>query len=174
LLAGFGSAFPFAVQVICAVNDLISKDYSDLAEVQAKFYDTWQTKTQEGDPDAMERIQKAGGPGMFVRLDGIKDVLTTHSKMVRDIYKNPDIPGDQKRQLIDGLYFNMIEVAKVGKENGESCGVDTDEGAERRRIPDFSRNLSDERRTMDGCWPQGRQNRYAAGLLSIRGRCQAG
>ena len=96
------------------MNDLISKDYSDLAEVQAKFYDTWQTKTQEGDPDAMERIQKAGGPGMFVRLDGIKDVLTTHSKMVRDIYKNPDIPGDQKRQLIDGLYFNMIEVAKVG------------------------------------------------------------
>jgi hypothetical protein len=52
----------------------------------------------------MERIQKAGGPGMFVRLDAIKDVLTTHSKMVRDIYKNPDIPGDQKRQLIDGPY----------------------------------------------------------------------
>jgi hypothetical protein len=46
---------------------------------------------------------------------------TTHSKMVRDIYKNADIPGDQKRQLIDGLYFNMIEVAKAGKEMAKAA-----------------------------------------------------
>lgn len=92
------------------------QDFYDAAEVQKKFYDTWMAKAQEGDAEATQRIQDAGGPGMFLRLDAIKDVLTEHSKLVRDIYKNPTIPADQKRQLIDGLYFNMIEVAKGGKQ----------------------------------------------------------
>jgi len=48
-------------------------------------------------------------------------------------------------QLIDGLYFNMIEIARAGEENGESCaGVDTNEGADRRRISDFSYKLSND------------------------------
>lgn len=41
----------------------------------------------------------------------------------------------------------MIEIARAGEENGESCaGVDTneDEGADRRRISDFSYKLSND------------------------------
>ena len=30
------------------------------------------------------------------------------------IYKNPDIPADEQRQLIDTLYFRMIELAHAG------------------------------------------------------------
>jgi hypothetical protein len=91
------------------------QDFYDQHEVTKKFYDTWLAKAKEGDVDAMSRIQAAGGPMMFVRLDAIKETLTDHNKLVRDIYKNPTIKAEEKRQLIDSLYFNMIEIGKAGK-----------------------------------------------------------
>jgi hypothetical protein len=91
------------------------QDFYDQHEVTKKFYDTWLGKAQEGDVDAMSRIQAAGGPMMFMRLDAIKDTLSQHSKLVRDIYKNPTVKPEEKRQLIDSLYNNMIELAKGGK-----------------------------------------------------------
>ncbi len=53
---------------------------------------------------------------MFVRLDDIKQTLTEHSKLIRDIYKSPEIPADEKRQLIDGLYYRMIEIGRDGRQ----------------------------------------------------------
>lgn len=91
------------------------QDFYDQHEVTKRYYDTWLAKAKEGDVDAMSRIQAAGGPMMFVRLDAIKETLSDHSKLVRDIYKNPTITAPEKRQLIDGLYFNMIEIGKAGK-----------------------------------------------------------
>lgn len=92
------------------------QSFYDKAEVADRFYKTWQAKAQEGDAEAMQRIQDAGGPVVFLRLDAIKSTLTEHSKLVRDIYKNQSIPPGEKRQLIDGLYYNMIEIARAGNE----------------------------------------------------------
>lgn len=92
------------------------QDFYDQHETTKKFYDTWLAKAQEGDVDAMTRIQAAGGPIMFVRLDAIKETLSQHSKLVRDVYKNPTINAEEKRQLIDGLYFNMIQIGQAGKQ----------------------------------------------------------
>ena len=92
------------------------QDFYDQHETTKKFYDTWHAKAEEGDVEAMERIQAAGGPMMFARLDAIKEVLTEHSKFVRDINKNQSIKPEEKRQLIDSTYFNMIEIGKAGKQ----------------------------------------------------------
>jgi hypothetical protein len=92
------------------------QDFYDQHEVTKKFYDTWLAKAKEGDVDAMERIQAAGGPMMFVRLDAIKETLSQHSKLVRDITKNQTVKPEEKRQLIDSLYNNMIEIGKGGKQ----------------------------------------------------------
>jgi hypothetical protein len=62
----------------------------------------------------MAHIQEMGGPQMFVRLDGIAKVLSEHQKLVQDIYKNPQMQPDEKRQLIDQLYYSMIAVAQHG------------------------------------------------------------
>jgi hypothetical protein len=105
----------FVVRYPSATTQSIQEFY-DKHEVTKKFYDTWMAKAQEGDADAMARIQSAGGPMMFVRLDAIKETLTEHGKLVRDIYKNPTIKAEEKRQLIDSLYFNMIEIGKAGKQ----------------------------------------------------------
>lgn len=91
------------------------QDFMDAHETNKKFFDTWLAKAKEGDAEAMERIQQAGGPMIFVRLDAIKETIGEHSKLVRDIYKNPTMKAEEKRQLIDSLYFNMIEIGKAGK-----------------------------------------------------------
>lgn len=104
----------FVVRYPSATTQSI-QDFYDQHEVTKKFYDTWLAKAKEGDVDAMSRIQAAGGPMMFVRLDAIKETLSEHSKLVRDIYKNPNVKAEEKRQLIDSLYNNMIEMGKAGK-----------------------------------------------------------
>jgi hypothetical protein len=99
-----------------SANTQSIQDFHDQHEVTKKFYDTWLAKAKEGDADAMERIQAAGGPMMFVKLDAINETLSQHSKLVRDIYKNPTVKPAEKRQLIDSLYNNMIEIGKGGKQ----------------------------------------------------------
>jgi len=104
----------FAVRYPSAGTESIQKFY-DEHERDKRYFDTWMAKAKEGDADAMGRIEAAGGPRMFLRLDAIKDVLSEHSKLVRDVYKNPEIKAEEKRQLIDGLYYSMIEVGKAGR-----------------------------------------------------------
>lgn len=90
------------------------QDFYDQHTLNSLRFSTWMNKAKEGDLAAMERVQAAGGPQMFLRLEGIKEVLGDHSKMIRDITKNPDIKSDEKRQLIDGVYWQMIQMARDG------------------------------------------------------------
>jgi len=105
----------FAVRYPSAGTESIQKFY-DEHERDKRYFDTWMAKAKEGDADAMGRIEAAGGPRMFLRLDAIKEVLSQHSKLVRDVYKNSEIPAPEKRQLIDGLYYSMIEIGKGGRD----------------------------------------------------------
>ena len=104
----------FAVRYPSAGTESIQKFY-DEHERDKRYFDTWMAKAKEGDAEAMARVEAAGGPRMFLRLDSIKEVLSQHSKLVRDIYKNPEVPASEKRQLIDGLYYSMIEIGKGGR-----------------------------------------------------------
>ena len=66
----------------------------------------------------MEAVEKtmAFDKNAMLQMDGVKETLTEHSKLIRLIYKNPDIAADEKRQLIDTLYFRMIELSKVSND----------------------------------------------------------
>lgn len=119
----------FVVRYPSATTQSIQEFY-DQHEVTKKFYDTWLAKAKEGDTEAMERIQAAGGPIMFVRLDAIKETLSQHSKLIRDVYKNPAMKAEEKRQLIDSLYFNMVEMGKAGR------GMLTDSKKALEKAPD--------------------------------------
>lgn len=90
------------------------QDFHDTYAKQKIYYDTWMAKLKEGDIESAERIQAAGGPMMFAKLDGIDKVLTEQNKMVRDIYKNPAVQPEEKRQLIDTIYGKMIELSRDG------------------------------------------------------------
>jgi hypothetical protein len=91
------------------------QDFYDQYETNKRFYDTWMAKAKEGDTDATTRIAAAGGPRMFVQLDAVKQVLTEHSQLIRDIVKDPKSNPAEKRQLVDQLYNSMIQIGQFGK-----------------------------------------------------------
>lgn len=89
------------------------QDFYDNYYTKKKVYDTWKAKAAEGDALAVEHIATVD-PALWVQLDAIRETLTQQSQLVRMVYKNPDIPPGEKRQLIDTMYMNMIGVAKGG------------------------------------------------------------
>ena len=59
--------------------------------------------------------------GPWEKLAGIeitvfRDTITDQAKLIRLIYKNPNMTPEDKRQIIDTTYGRMIELAKVGNE----------------------------------------------------------
>lgn len=85
-------------------------------ERRTKLYNTWLTQAKAGNAEAVQRIAEIGGAATFVRLEGIKVTIGRMGQTVRGIYKNPEIPGAEKRQLIDTLYGQMSVLARAGNE----------------------------------------------------------
>jgi Large polyvalent protein associated domain 38 len=77
-------------------------------------------------------------PITLQQMADIRSVLTEHSQLVRDIYKNNDIPPDEKRQLIDTVYYRMQELAQIGMagvRRAEAASVGTTVPPAYRTIP---------------------------------------
>jgi hypothetical protein len=86
--------------------------FHDEYERNRQYFTSWQSKAEDGDLEAVRRIQEAGGPRLFVQLDAVRRTLGEHAKLIRDIWKNPEIAPEEKRQLIDSLYFSQIQIAQ--------------------------------------------------------------
>jgi len=78
-------------------------------------FDTFQELARRGDASAALQVMRAN-PVSMMKLDGIETTLSQQANLIRMIYRNPDIPGDQKRQLIDATYFQMVQIAHVGNQ----------------------------------------------------------
>lgn len=84
---------------------------------------------KQGDFDNMQKeLQLASRNGDLEKLDKLKQGIGNMSAMVQMINRDPSMNPDEKRQSIDGLYSNMIEAAKMGREIQRS--VDKDLGTE--------------------------------------------
>jgi hypothetical protein len=103
----------FVVRYPSASAASIQRFYDEYERIQ-KYSTTWREKVSEGDLEAARRIQEAGGPHIFVQLDVIRRTLGEQAKLIRDIWKNPEIAPDEKRQLIDSLYYSQIQIAQSG------------------------------------------------------------
>ena len=58
-----------------------------------------------------EELMNSGPMGQFT---GIRSSLNNMSKAVRMIQFNEDMDADEKRQLVDQIYSEMIDVAEQG------------------------------------------------------------
>lgn len=65
---------------------------------------------------AMDVMRAAQSENDLFRLQGIKEALATQTKYIRLVSKNPDIQPGEKRQLIDGVYYMMIQAAHQGNQ----------------------------------------------------------
>lgn len=103
------------------------QDFYARYEKQAETIKSIRHLAKTGDLDAVEREMALAQQRMgLAQLDGIRDALTNSTKAVRMIYKDPSMSPDEKRQLIDALYYNMIGAAKIGNQ-----GFDTIEKSAR-------------------------------------------
>lgn len=71
---------------------------------------------KQADVEGMERVRAAGGLAVFARLGGIEKFLTLQSQAIRNNDKLPNtvMSPEQKRQVIDGVYYGMMRTAQLG------------------------------------------------------------
>lgn len=98
---------------------------SGQAESIKKFYDNYQDIEQiiatiktlskkEFKYEEAITILEEDAEQVAVRLTGIHKGLSNAQNTISFIYENPDISSDEKRQLIDLIYYQMIEMARAG------------------------------------------------------------
>jgi hypothetical protein len=100
---------------------------SNTASVE-KFYDNFQKaksvektvrvlmEKEQRPQDAIKLWQEMGGAD----LDGIQKALNSMRNVVDLIYKDPGMKPEEKRQLIDTVYLQMIQIAQMGNQTFDS------------------------------------------------------
>lgn len=69
---------------------------------------------------------------VYEALNGSHSAIQDISGVIRNIYINPDISGDEKRQLIDSLTWQAVEIAKFGNEAFDAVKEDLQRLADER------------------------------------------
>src|SRR6185369_16270373 len=85
--------------------------YNQMKQYQNTFKDLIKQGEMQQAQDLM-----TNNPTQFYKLDSINKTISEQNKFIRLIYKNPQIGGDEKRQIIDATYYQMISLAKQGNE----------------------------------------------------------
>jgi hypothetical protein len=89
------------------------QDFYDSFAYQKRVFDTFMLKAKEGDIAAMKRVQDFD-PSAIAQLDDMRASLTIQGQTIRLISKNPAYSASDKRQLIDQMYYGMIQTSKLG------------------------------------------------------------
>jgi hypothetical protein len=93
------------------------QDFYDRYAKSEKLVKTVQHLAATGDMEsAQKELLLKENQQYLVQLAGIKEALTNQMRMIRLIDRNPDIRPEEKRQMIDGLYFGMTAAARQGNE----------------------------------------------------------
>lgn len=77
--------------------------------------------------EALKLMQAPENQQYLLKLQSVKMAMATQSQAIMNIYRNQDFKPAEKRQLIDGLYFQINESAKLGN----------------KMMDDFKKNISD-------------------------------
>lgn len=100
------------------------QDFYDSYFKNKTHFDTIRQLARGGDFENMDKELKLSlEQGSMLKLDGIKDALGAQSRFARMIYKNKEMTPDEKRQAIDSVYFQMIEIAKTGNQIMDELGA---------------------------------------------------
>jgi hypothetical protein len=96
---------------------------SNTASIE-KFYDNYK-KAKEVEKTFKVLMEKEQKPQEAIKLwqemggadlDGVQKALGSMRNAIDLIHKHPDIKPEEKRQLIDTIYLQMIQIAKTGNE----------------------------------------------------------
>lgn len=89
------------------------KDFEDQYRETAKIRNSLNARTKMDDQVGVNDIMQNYGDKL-AKLDEVHSSLGDAEKAIRQIMANGDINGRDKRQLVEGLYYSMTEIAKAG------------------------------------------------------------
>lgn len=89
--------------------------FQDNYNQMKEYQNTYKDLIKQGEVDQAQNLL-ANNPGQFFKLDMMSKTISEQNKLIRMIYKNPAITGDEKRQIIDATYYQMINIARQGND----------------------------------------------------------
>lgn len=93
------------------------QDFHDRYAEKAKVFDTIHYLAKSGDfQNAMKEMTLQENQDKLFKLQGVQEALGTQQRFISFVYKNKDMTPNDKRQLIDGIYFFMIKEAQMGNQ----------------------------------------------------------
>lgn len=95
------------------------QEFQDSYHQMAMVQNTFKALIKQGQVTQAQQVM-ADNPTAFNNLQRIDKTITEQNQMVRAIYKNPSIKPAEKRQLIDGIYYQMITLSRAGNNLVES------------------------------------------------------
>lgn len=95
------------------------QDFYDEYESHKQVIDTVQYLAKQGDFTAAVKLANQD-PNALVKMTGIKAGLTNAQRLIQLVTKDPKMSEDDKRQLIDSTYYQMINMARMGNDTMRS------------------------------------------------------
>jgi len=122
-IGGFIARYP-------AMNSSVISEFYDNQEKAERYYQTFQRQAKAGNIDAVERLMGDRMNTMAARMTGVREAMTTINQTVQRVHADPKIPGAEKRQLIENMYFTMITLARGGRD-AQNAIIKSFEGAKK-------------------------------------------
>lgn len=95
------------------------QSFYEIYDRNEKVINTMKNFIKQGDEQGAQDVQIRYGYA-FGELGGVKQALSSQSAVIRNVQRNPDMSPEEKRQIIESTYFQMIEIAKMGLEYGRA------------------------------------------------------
>lgn len=91
------------------------QEFQEKFEENKMVLDTIKALSKRGSMDEAQAVMMAEeNQSKLQDLSGIKEAISNQGQFIQMVYRNPDLSADEKRQIIDGAYYGMIESAKLG------------------------------------------------------------
>lgn len=91
------------------------QDFYNAFYAEKKYYDTATHLEKQAQTTAdLEKVPEFEEKGTGATLSGLRDTLSGLNALIHRINKNPDYTPEEKRQLIDTQYYQMIQIAQYG------------------------------------------------------------
>ncbi len=96
-------------------------DFQEKYQAHQQLMNTIAIKQQKGDiAGAMAMRVAQENQSTLTRIDGLHVSMNRMKMLIEKTYQNSTIKPDEKRQLIDGMYVQMSEFAKIGNQQVEA------------------------------------------------------
>lgn len=100
-------------------------------------------RAANGQPEELhELMEKSENPEAYIRLSGITSSLRTIRMSINAIGVNKDMSTEEKRQEIDRLYGDMVQIAKGGQEAIKAVQSAKQKSQQEMDQPDLSSGLA--------------------------------